>query len=466
MDKRIIIIGAGPTGLGAAYRLKQLGHSNWRIYEKDDHVGGLSSSFCDDRGFTWDLGGHVLFSHYSYFDELAKRLLGDEFNKLIRESWIYLLKKWIPYPFQNNIRYLPPAKVIDCLSGLYQAAGSRKDPRNFEQWVLATFGHGIGKLFMLPYNYKVWATPPDLMDKNWISERVSVVKFKRILSNVMLKKDDVDWGPNYTFDYPQKGGTGALFNAFLPYIQNNLHLNSKLRFINTKNRSLEFNGGASDHYDLLINTMPIDKLVRILEPTESHMLKSAAMLKHNSVLVVGIGIEKPSDDKRCWMYFPEYSVPFYRVTNFSHYSRWNVPEGDISRYSSFLCETSASCFKKENEHTIIERTVDGLIKCGLIKAADRKFIASKWLKKIAYAYPIPSLQRDRALARIQPMLMSMAIYSRGRFGAWKYEVANMDHSVMMGVEAVNHLLRGTSEPTVGFRSGEASTMTTKKPQHS
>ena len=96
--------------------------------------------------------------------------------------------------------------------------------------------------------------------------------------------------------------------------------------------------------------------------------------------------------------------------------------------------------------------MDGLIKCGLIKAADRKFIASKWLKKIAYAYPIPSLQRDRALARIQPMLMSMAIYSRGRFGAWKYEVANMDHSVMLGVEAVKYILRGTSEPTVGFRS--------------
>ena len=60
MDSRkIIIIGAGPTGLGAAYRLNELGHQNWVLLEKNDYVGGLSASFVDDAGFTWDVGGHV-----------------------------------------------------------------------------------------------------------------------------------------------------------------------------------------------------------------------------------------------------------------------------------------------------------------------------------------------------------------------------------------------------------------------
>ena len=67
MDKRIVIIGAGPTGLGAAYRLQELGHKNWKIYEKQGYVGGLAASFVDSQGFTWDVGGHVMFSHYKYF---------------------------------------------------------------------------------------------------------------------------------------------------------------------------------------------------------------------------------------------------------------------------------------------------------------------------------------------------------------------------------------------------------------
>ncbi|HEX6213166.1 MAG TPA: NAD(P)-binding protein, partial [Vicinamibacterales bacterium] len=69
-EPRIVIIGAGPTGLGAAWRLHELGHHNWVLYESTDHPGGLASSVVDTQGFTWDLGGHVLFSHYKYFDNV------------------------------------------------------------------------------------------------------------------------------------------------------------------------------------------------------------------------------------------------------------------------------------------------------------------------------------------------------------------------------------------------------------
>src|SRR5687767_8625516 len=74
---RILIIGAGPTGLGAAYRLKELGYTNFHIYERSGHIGGLASSFTDSAGFTWDIGGHVMFSHYKYYDECFEKLMGD-----------------------------------------------------------------------------------------------------------------------------------------------------------------------------------------------------------------------------------------------------------------------------------------------------------------------------------------------------------------------------------------------------
>ncbi len=76
-DDTIVVIGAGPTGLGAGYRLVELGHTDFHIYEKSPYLGGLAHSFTDEAGFTWDIGGHVMFSHYSYYDQVFDRLMGD-----------------------------------------------------------------------------------------------------------------------------------------------------------------------------------------------------------------------------------------------------------------------------------------------------------------------------------------------------------------------------------------------------
>jgi len=455
MDKRIIIIGAGPTGLGAAYRLNELGHSNWAIYEKSNRVGGLSSSFTDEHGFTWDLGGHVLFSHYPYFDSLVEKLLGDRFIEHRRECWIHLKNRWVPYPFQNNIRYLDPEDQLDCLIGLAGVWKGGKTAANFAEWIHETFGDGIARLFMLPYNFKVWATPPEKMDKGWIAERVSVVDFRKVLENVIMSRDDKDWGPNSTFKYPVKGGTGALFKAFVPFIEQKLVLSKEVESIDTGRKIIRFPDGSTDNYDYLINTMPLDKLVGLIEPKSPSAVKAAEELHHNGVFVVGIGVKKPTVGTKCWSYFPEGNVPFYRVTNFSFYSPWNVPDGDTSTYSSFLCETSFSRYKPEDEETIVERTIEGLIRTGYLVQDDKRNIVSRWLYRIEYAYPVPTLARDKALSSIQPYLEELDIYSRGRFGCWRYEIGNMDHSVMMGVEVVDRLLEGKDEQTAGFIAKEA-----------
>jgi hypothetical protein len=148
------------------------------------------------------------------------------------------------------------------------------------------------------------------------------------------------------------------------------------------------------------------------------------------------------------MYFPEQNSPFYRVTNFHNYAAANVPGADTRRYSSLMCETTYSPTKPEGIDGIVEATIDGLVNTGLFTAADRGRIASRYLIDVPYSYPVPTLGRDRALAVILPWLEGRGIYSRGRFGAWKYEVGNMDHSFMQGVEVVDRILRGGDEPTL------------------
>src|SRR3954447_24169363 len=133
---KIVVIGAGPTGLGAAHRLRELGHDDVVVLEANDYVGGLATSFTDDAGFTYDIGGHVMFSHYDYYDQVVDRLMGDQYTELEREAWVWMQDRFIPYPFQNNVKDLEPATVVECVMGLIEAQKlSPPPPTNFAEWM-------------------------------------------------------------------------------------------------------------------------------------------------------------------------------------------------------------------------------------------------------------------------------------------------------------------------------------------
>ncbi|SNB45827.1 NAD(P)/FAD-dependent oxidoreductase [Geobacter sp. DSM 9736] len=441
------IVGAGPCGIGAAHRLNSLGYQTWQVYELSDHVGGLSASFADDNGFTWDIGGHVLFSHYDYFDRAVEESLQGEYYEHQRESWVRTCGTWVPYPFQNNVRYLPELVLQECVDGLRNLEGNLAGAANFSQWLDAVFGAGIVKHFMEPYNRKVWGTPLEQMSKEWIAERVSVVDLARIERNIAEGRDDLSWGPNNTFRFPKRGGTGAIFSGIARRFPDRIMLTHELIEVDLAARELAFANGRREYYDVLITTIPLDIFIGLCKNVPARVHEAASQLIHNSGLIVGIGVEGKRRDSRCWMYFPEDNCPFYRVTNFHNYSPWNLPDGDISRYFSLMCETTYSSHKPVRRETIIEDTVQGLVNVGLLTTEERERIISRYLIDIPYSYPVPSLGRDAALAVINPFLESQGVYSRGRFGAWKYEVGNMDHSFMQGVEVVERILTGAEEST-------------------
>ncbi len=123
---KILIVGGGPAGLGAAWRLREVGYPDWELLEKESCVGGLAASHLDASGFTWDLGGHVVFSHYDYFDALLDSLLEQQWVRHEREAWVWMRDRFIPYPLQNNIRHLPTPELLECLEGLLDAQAGRR----------------------------------------------------------------------------------------------------------------------------------------------------------------------------------------------------------------------------------------------------------------------------------------------------------------------------------------------------
>lgn len=453
ISHKYIILGAGVTGLGAGYRLKELGEDDFIILEQQDYAGGLSTTFTDEKGFLWDIGGHVQFSHYDYFDKLMDKLLGTDgwyFHQ--REAWIWMMERFIPYPFQNNIRHLPKAAQWTCIEGILQNLQQKqsKAPNNFAQWIKASFGNGIAKLFMEPYNFKVWAYPTDMLSYNWIAERVATINLEKILYNIYHDKDDISWGPNNTFRFPKQGGTGAIWKALAKEIgQKYIHYKIQIKAIDQEEKTITLSDGRVFKYEKLLSTIPINQLVKLLKNTPENIIQSADKLRYSATNIVGIGLKGkvPANlQSKCWMYFPQSDSPFYRVTVFSNYSPQNVP--NANEYWSLMTETSESDYKKVNQDTLVQDTINGLLASNLINKDT--IIASTWQYRAPYGYPTPSIDRDEILTTLQSYIQPFDIYSRGRFGAWKYEVSNQDHSLMQGVEWANRMKLEIPETTYRF----------------
>lgn len=480
----ILVVGAGPTGLGAATRLNQLGHPSWLLVDKAEEAGGLACTDVTPEGFLFDMGGHVIFSHYQYFDDLLDTAVGqgeEHWKTLERVSYVWLKDRWVAYPFQNNISALDKEDQIKCLTGVVEAKVlntiAQGKPANFDEWILRVMGPGIANIFMRPYNFKVWAVPTSLMQCDWLGERVATVDVDRAIANVINNKEDAGWGPNAVFRFPQEGGTGGIWTAVAKLLPSERQRYKKeLVGLDKEAQVATFSDGSKIAYEALINTTPLDITCRWLGKAEW-----ADGLTHSSSHIVGIGLRGVNPhDLKCWLYYPEDNCPFYRTTVFSHYADKNTPadsaklptlvlcdgsspadsEAKEGPYWSLMFEVSESQYKPVdmkdtklggtagNWPAIVLETIQGAINTKLVRPGDE--IVSIYHRRLEHGYPTPSVGRDAVLKQALPWLRKQNIWSRGRFGSYKYEVANQDHSLMLGVECVDNILFGSQELTLEF----------------
>lgn len=444
---QFVVIGAGPTGLGAAWRLKELGLDDFVVLEQNGQVGGLAASYMDAEGFTWDFGVHVAHSHYAYVDRLMERILPDGFLTHERRSWVYTQNTFVPYPFQYNFRHLPEAARQECLNGLRHLHRGGGRVTNFREWILGSCGAGIARHFMIPYNQKIWTVPPEQMSCAWLGDRVPQIDLTRVQRNLVEQRDDVSWGPNHVFHFPRAGGTGAIWNAMQRHLgPGRIRLNTRVVAVDPAGRTLRLASGEMLRYDRLISTMPLN----LLGPMTGRPGLAAATgrLRHSQVQVVGVALPFPLPvhlRDKTWIYCPDDHTVYYRLTPFSLFSPAHTP--DPGRYCSFLCEVATpDSAAMHPEADLAARILTDLRQSGLL---DFNPAAARTVHfKSTHGYPIPTLDRDAVLAQVLPDLEACDIYSRGRFGAWKYEVGNMDHSLMQGVECIDRILNQGPEPTL------------------
>jgi protoporphyrinogen oxidase len=282
------------------------------------------------------------------------------------------------------------------------------------------------------------------MSFDWVGERVAVLDLGRVVDNILLERDDPAWGPNNTFRFPLRGGTGAIWRAVADLIPaSNFRYNCGAAKICASTRTVISSSGDEYQYDVLISTLPIDTIAALIG--DQAIISEASQLRYSGTHVVGIGIQGSPPAhlrERNWLYFPDDNCPFYRVTVFSNYSHHNVP-GD--GYWSLMAEVADSSIRPVNQSTVVRQVLEGMTNTKLLGAEDR--IASTWHYYADHGYPTPTIDRDTHVDSILTKLKSWGILSRGRFGAWRYEVGNQDHSCMQGVEAADCALFGAPELT-------------------
>ena len=435
---KTVILGAGPAGLSAAYHLK--GES--LLIEKEDRVGGLARSK-EIEGFVFDYAGHIFFTQDKYAFKLFKKLLKNNINFRNRDAWVYSKDVYTRYPFQANTYGLPKGGIMECIIGLIDATlrqaqdnGNGKVPEHFEDWMDATFGEGIVKHFMKPYNQKVWAFPLNKMTYEWIADRVMMPDVNEVIEGAVESRK-VEFGPNSKFAYPLKGGSQAFADSFIPHLKKTeILLNSEVVGIDIKEKVITIRQSPVRNkkeigYEKLISSLPLPLLISLCNKVPKAVKRAAEELEFTSVYCVNLGINHPEITEKTWIYYPEKDIAFQRLFVQSNASPYVVPKGK----SSITAEISYSKFKRIGKEGLIERVIDDLLKIKFIQKASDIVVSD--LLDIKYGYIIFERERKRKVDIIHKFLRENNIIPIGRFGEWEYY--NMDHSILSGKRAAEEM---------------------------
>lgn len=419
----VVILGAGLTGLSAAYHLEKQGFFNYVLFEKESTSGGLCRSVYQD-GFTFDYTGHLLHINDPYFYNFIKTVIGFEhFNSIERRSFIYSQDRYTSYPYQINLHGLPTETIIECVTGFVERKLTKKMPTSFKQWVLQNFGEGFGKYFFFPYQEKIFDYPVDKLSASWTGRFVPATSLREMLQGALAPKASAV-GYNAQFYYPHKGGIYFWVERLAQQLINPIRTEHTVTRIDIKNKRVHFANGHTEQYKQLISTIPLDTFLDLAQEPSSSSLKNARkQLLCNSVVNFNIGVNIPNLSDKHWIYYPEKQFPFYRIGFWHNFSDYMTPPGHSALYGEF------SVLNKKNT-SLHERIQESYIQAKKLFNIEKHTIVTEKTIHVPHAYVIYNAWRDKHLPSLLQNLELYNIHSVGRYGAWKY--ASMQEGLLDG----------------------------------
>ena len=450
---QVVVIGAGPAGLTAAYQLGKAGVAS-TVLEADRVVGGLSRTVERD-GWRFDIGGHRFFTKVRAVEQLWHEILPDE-DFLVRRrlSRIYYRGRFFDYPLRagNALRNLGPLEAVRCLlSYVWTRVRPPRDQTTFEGWTAARFGWRLYRIFFKTYTEKVWGVPADELQADWAAQRIKNLSLGKAIVNAVLPKRNQTEVTSLIeeFQYPRLG-PGMMWERCAERanaLGATIHLGTPVsRVHHTDGRAVSVSytdadgGTAVVDATAVISSMPLPSLVLAMDPPPPEAVRAAARsIRHRDFLTVALVVPEEHGFPDNWIYVHSPSVRMGRVQNFGAWSPELVKDGRTCLGLEYFVDEGDDLWVRSDD----ELVAFGIGELAVLGLARPDHVETGYVVRVPKAYPIYDEGYERAVEILRGWLRAHAanVHPIGRNGMHRYN--NQDHSMYTAMLTVDNIVSGT-----------------------
>jgi protoporphyrinogen oxidase len=455
---KVVIIGAGPAGLTAAYELSKNGQRVVVLEADPCYVGGLSRTV-EYHGYRFDIGGHRFFSKSQEVEDLWTEILGPDLLERPRSSKIFYQGKFYAYPLKplealSQLGVLESAMCV--LSFLKARLKPVSNPKSFQDWVVNEFGERLFRIFFKTYTEKVWGMSCKEISADWAAQRIRGLTLGGAIRNALLPKRKPNDRTQVvktlidTFRYPRMG-PGMMWETCAEKVR---ALGGEVlrgrsvtacRFdvtISEWRVAAQTPDGGMEEYrgEHLVSSMPIRQLVSQIEPRlPENAVRSGNSLRYRDFLTIGLILHERNRITDNWIYIHDPAVKMGRVQNYKAWSPEMVPDPNFCCYGlEYFCFEDDGLWTMSDADLIAHGTRE-LEQVGLCKAAD---VVDACVMRQPKAYPVYDGDYQRHVSEVRQALDAHCphLHLVGRNGMHKYN--NQDHAMLTALLAARNILAG------------------------
>ena len=449
-NKKVIVIGAGPAGLTAAYELAKKG-TKVTVIESTGSVGGMAKSF-ELFGQIVDCGPHRFFSSDKIVNDLFHEVVQDDYTLVNRLTGIYYKNKFFDYPLKlgNVLKNLSPLEIIQILwSYAVQRVFGKKNLDTFEDWVTDKFGKKLFQMFFKTYSEKLWGITCDRIDSDWAAQRIKKLSlYEAVKAAIFGNKGNKHKTLVDQFAYP-KHGTGEVYEKMATAILKmggEILFNKRIAEIEVDSdkvvHSLTDSEGVKYVADIVISTMPLTLLLQGMTVIDNKILDISKKLYFRNTTLVYLEIDSDQLFPDNWIYVHSPEVKHGRITNFRNW----CPSINKDKNTTILCLEFWSFDHEElwsySDEKLMEMAEKEIRTLKLVESTSR--VLNSAVVRIPKCYPV---YETGYMDHLQPVVDYLKefknLYPIGRYGSFKYN--NQDHSILMGILIAKQIETGKDQ---------------------
>lgn len=457
-QKKVVIIGAGPAGLTAAYELAKQGAPVVVLENDPEYVGGLARTF-RYHGYRFDIGGHRFFSKSREVEDLWTEILGANMLQRPRSSRIYYRGQFYSYPLKpfealSKIGLLESSRCV--LSFLGARLHPTRHPKTFEEWVVNQFGRRLFNVFFKTYTEKVWGMSCREISADWASQRIKGLSLGGAIKSALRANPNSQDHSQVvrtlidTFRYPRLG-PGMMWETCAEKVRemggeillgrrvvgSGFDAATSTWTVTARTADGELEEYCGEH---LVSSMPMQQLVAQITPRVPEVvIRSGQSLRYRDFLTVGLIVRERNRFNDNWIYIHDPDVKVGRVQNYKSWSPEMVPDANYCCYG-----LEYFCFEGDGLWAMADADLLALAKRELeqVGLAATEDVVNGCVMRQAKAYPVYNDDYKRHVELIRQALDAHCrnLHLVGRNGMHKYN--NQDHAMMTGMLAARNILAG------------------------